>query len=626
MFLTKTKVLLTKKKYGIPDMIILPFRVSPYYSVIFAIQRIISGLMPAFTIFVTAEFVNTAIAILNKKAEIRDIYVPIALLAAIMFYGAVVGVLMEFANCRANIIFRKKLRPEMVEKRARLEYRHIENQDTADLVNRVCPVIDTTVKDMYMRVLDIAENVIFAAGILFAMLTQVWWVALLIAVSSVPILIIATKAGEKSYEADREMSKIDRRAWYLSDVLKSREAVEERSVYEYSGRLNEQFAERFEFARKFRLKVQIKNFIKQKMGGIITSVLSTVVMFAMLSPVTRGKIDIGMFIGMMSGVFNLSGRLSWGVNWIVKDMAQKKEYLKDLTEFMKLEEHEDANALPDRTVNFEKIEFRNVSFRYPGTEKLVLDDISFVIERGRHYAFVGVNGAGKTTIAKLVTGLYSNYEGEILVDGRPLRNLSQAAIKGLSSVVYQDFAKYSISLYDNIALGCLNQEQDRSDIGDVAELAGLTDTIGRLPDGIDTPLGKILEKGVDISGGEWQRVAMARSIASPAPLRILDEPTASLDPVSESMVYRKFEQISRGMTTIFISHRLGSTKLADVIYVIADGRIAESGSHEELMENSGIYAEMFRAQAEWYKTGENGGPLHETEWPQMNGAEVTANA
>lgn len=219
-------MILIKKKYGIPDMVLLPFRVSPFYSFILVLQRIVSGLLPALQIFVTAEFVNTAIAILNKKAEMRDIYVPIALLAAMMSYSVIIGVLMEFVNCRANIHFRKKLRPEIIEKRARLEYRHIEDQKTADLINRVCPVIDVNVREMYTRILDMAENIIFIAGILTALFTQVWWVALFLAASGIPILIIATRAGRKSYEADREMSRIDRRAWYLSDVLKSRESVE----------------------------------------------------------------------------------------------------------------------------------------------------------------------------------------------------------------------------------------------------------------------------------------------------------------------------------------------------------------------------------------------------------------
>jgi ATP-binding cassette subfamily B protein len=143
-----------------------------------------------------------------------------------------------------------------------------------------------------------------------------------------------------------------------------------------------------------------------------------------------------------------------------------------------------------------------------------------------------------------------------------------------------------------------------TEVEKVLELVGLTEAIGKLKDGVDTPLGKILEDGADISGGEWQRVAMARSVLSSAPLKILDEPTAALDPVAESNVYRNFEQISKGTTTIFISHRLGSTKLADIIYVIADGQVKEQGSHAGLMQQEGIYAQMFQSQAQWYQSEE----------------------
>jgi len=594
-------MLLQKKKYGILDMVTLSFKVSPFYSTVFALQRIISALMPTFTIFITASLINTATAILNKTADISAIYVPIILLASVVLYRILIEVLMSFVNCKANIFYRRKLRPEMVEKLARLEYRHIENQKTADLISRVCPKFDVNVREMYARILEVVDNVVYIGGIVITLFTQVWWVALFILVSSGPILVVATKAGEKSYAADKEMSKIDRRTRYLSDVLKSRDAVEERSVYGYSEKLNEQYGERYDYARKFRLKVSRSNFIKNKMGGIITSFLSIITAIAMLPPVTRGDMDFGMFVALMGAVFGLSGRLSWGVNWLIMDLARKREYLKDLSEFMALEEHEDANVLPMENMTFQKIEFRDVSFKYPGTDKLVLDKVSFVIENGKHYSFVGVNGAGKTTITKLLTGLYTNYEGEILVDGRSLRDLSQSEIKGLSSVVYQDFAKYYMSLYDNIAISQLNRNVNQSNIEKAVELVGLSETVSKLSDGLYTPLGKIQEKGVDISGGEWQRVAMARSVISSAPLRILDEPTASLDPISESMVYSKFEQISRGMTTIFISHRLGSTKLADVIYVLSDGKIVECGSHSELMSKKGIYYEMFNSQAEWYK-------------------------
>jgi len=599
-------MILKQKKYGISDMITMSFKTSPFYTIIFALKSLTDALLPTFQIFITADFLNKAMAVYNKETAMSSVYVPVVLLAGIMIYNATIGALMNFVGTKRNIYFRNKLVPEMIEKRARLEYRHIENSKTADLINRICPTFDWSVWDMYNRVLDVINLVVYVMGIIVSLFTQVWWIAITMFAVSLPILYIATKAGKRSYDADKEMSKIDRRVNYLSDVMRSREAVEERTVYGYTESLSAQYAEKYEFARKFRLKVQLRNFIKSKSAGIITSVYSVGAMLAMLPPVIDGKITVGMFIALMSAVFGLSTRLSWGINWLIEDIARKREYLKDLTEFTVLEEHEDATALPDKNMEFNTIEFKNVSFKYPDTEKLILDNVSFVIENGKHYSFVGVNGAGKTTITKLITGLYTNYDGEILVDDRSLRDLSQSEIKGLSSVVYQDFAKYYITLRDNIAVADLENNDNEKEIENAVELVGLSETVVRLKDGLETPMGKIMENGADISGGEWQRTAMARSVMSNAPLKILDEPTAALDPVSESTVYRNFEQISKGMTTIFISHRLGSTKLADIIYVLSDGKIVESGSHKELMTvNNGVYSEMFNSQAEWYRNEKN---------------------
>lgn len=275
--------------------------------------------------------------------------------------------------------------------------------------------------------------------------------------------------------------------------------------------------------------------------------------------------------------------------------------MRDLTNFVALEESCDAQSLPSMPPPvFESLEFVNVSFRYPGTEKLILDQISFKIEPGGHYSFVGANGAGKTTITKLMTGLYDNYSGEILLNGRSLREYSQGDLKAFFHVVYQDFARYYISLGQNIELGNPRKLANGVSVESAAAELDLVDVIARLPQGLDTPLGKIKEGGQDLSGGEWQRVAMARAVYNLAPFRILDEPTAALDPLSESRLYEHFEQISQDKTTIFISHRLGSTKLADQIFVIDQGRLAEQGSHDELMSLNGIYADMYQSQRGWY--------------------------
>jgi ATP-binding cassette subfamily B protein len=167
-------------------------------------------------------------------------------------------------------------------------------------------------------------------------------------------------------------------------------------------------------------------------------------------------------------------------------------------------------------------------------------------------------------------------------------------------VVYQDFARYWFSLHDNIAIGNIHNFHNEQNVKEAISLVGLEEAVNDLPNGIHTPLGKVMSNGVDLSGGQWQRTAMARSVINPAPLKILDEPTSALDPVAEATVYKNFEKITRGETTIFISHRLGSTKLADIIYVLQNGKITESGSHSKLMEQNGAYAEMFNVQANRY--------------------------
>ena len=234
-----------------------------------------------------------------------------------------------------------------------------------------------------------------------------------------------------------------------------------------------------------------------------------------------------------------------------------------------------------------------------------MQGVSFVLEAGRHYALVGANGSGKSTITKLMLGLYRPTAGDILINGAPIEDWPQDALNGLFGVVFQDFARYSLTVRDNVTL----DGPDRGGAAAVAaslEEAGLGDLVRELPRGADTPLGKVLPGGVDISGGQWQRLALARSLAGAAPVRILDEPTAALDPLAESEVYQSYARAAAGLTTLFISHRLGSTKIADRILVVDGGVISESGTHDDLMRRDGSYAQMFTTQRHWYEADEAG--------------------
>jgi len=379
--------------------------------------------------------------------------------------------------------------------------------------------------------------------------------------------------------------------------------------------MNEEYRNKFEFARIKRKNMDRKMWINTKATGMLTFI-SGIIVIAILIPSAIFpdgdgivKLSIGMFTTLVNAIINLSQQMQWNVSWFISDFKYKLEYLKDLNKFLEFEEDEDAACLPDKNIpELKSIEFIGVSFKYPGTEPYILKNFSAKLESGRHYAVVGINGAGKTTLTKLITGLYSEYEGEILVNGKNLKEYTQAEIKSLSAVVYQDFCRYPLDFYNNIAIGSANDMENRKKVENAVEIIGLSEAVDKLPKKYETPITKIKEDGVDLSGGEWQRVALARLIVNPAPLKILDEPTAALDPISESKVYEQFGEIvsqnqknkSTGIT-IFISHRLGSTKLADEIIVISEGIAAETGTFDELMAKGGIYAEMFESQSEWYK-------------------------
>ena len=249
------------------------------------------------------------------------------------------------------------------------------------------------------------------------------------------------------------------------------------------------------------------------------------------------------------------------------------------------------------------IEFRDVWFRYPGTDRDILKGMSFRIEAGEKISVVGENGEGKSTMIKLLLGLFAPDRGEILINGRTLSDYSDRARGQIFGTVFQDFVRYSIAVEENVMLGDL-EHGDQEAYRRAVKRAGAEEFINRLPNGKDTLLGRDFEGGVDLSGGQWQRIAMARALMGDKPVLILDEPTSQLDPVTESRLYQEFAEMAEEKTAVFITHRLASTMITDRIYVLSDGKVAECGSHGELMERRGIYAEMFESQKKWYQQGE----------------------
>ena len=247
-----------------------------------------------------------------------------------------------------------------------------------------------------------------------------------------------------------------------------------------------------------------------------------------------------------------------------------------------------------------KVEFRHVWFKYPNTEKYILEDINFVIEKGKSYSFVGLNGSGKTTIIKLILNLYNPTRGEILVNDINLSNIDMEEYLSKIGVVFQDFMKYPLTISENISIASVRQMNNKNKIEKAAKLSGADQFINKLPKKYDTSLFREWEDGVQLSIGQWQKIAISRAFLEDFPVIILDEPTASLDAYAEFELYKKFKDIVKNKTSILIAHRFSTIKLADLIYVIKNGKIIESGSHNELMKLNGEYAYLYRIQSDAY--------------------------
>ncbi len=312
-----------------------------------------------------------------------------------------------------------------------------------------------------------------------------------------------------------------------------------------------------------------------------------------------GTIGIGDFTLLAGSANTLKDSLQGVLNQM-QELNRKLNFMREYVKFLDIQDAHRSGILAVDNSGAPVIEFRHVSFRYPSMQEYVLKDINITIPAGQHLSVVGLNGAGKTTFIKLLCRLYDVEEGEILLNGRNIREYDHDAYMKELAVVFQDFKMFALSMRDNIRLG--DWEKEGQDMEKICALSGLAQTISSLPKGLDTQVYKYFDpEGIEPSGGEMQKLAIARALYKDAPVVILDEPTAALDPVAEYEVYRQFDTLVGGKTAIYISHRLSSCKFCDKIAVFADRTIQEYGTHEELVNlPDGIYAEMFQAQAQYY--------------------------
>ena len=494
-----------------------------------------------------------------------------------------------------------KVSEAITDKCAKLEYRFSEDSEIWDTITRAESNAADRIMNGYENIMYVVRIIIEVVSVLTIIIVAVWWVGLSILGICIPLFYFASWLGKKQYGQERTTAEQERRASYFIDLLNNRELAEERTLFGYTDHINKRWHGEYIETQRIRFRVRRRSYIGVKSSTAVLLFISVAVIGILLYPLQSGALTVGLFCALVTSLINLVKSLGWQASWSITEISTIREYLKDLSALFGLSEKEDALSKRANLADYkyEKLEFRNLSFAYPGTERKVLENFNFTMRSGLTYAIVGVNGAGKTSLVKILCGMFDNYEGEIYINDKELRTYSSEFIKGFFGIVFQDFARYSIPLKDNITFGCTDKPDD-SAIWEILDSLDMGEWARALPEGLDTPLGKILENSTELSGGQWQRITLARCLLATACVRILDEPTAALDPIAESKLYALFSAITKGFSSILITHRLGAAKLADEILVLEGGCVQEHGTHDELMAKNGLYSQMYESQKEWY--------------------------
>jgi len=575
--------------------------------------RLVRAVLPVVTLYIGKLIIDNVVLLVQApdKPETLGLWLAsgllnwlILLLASEFMLAVMADVLGRVVSLTDSLLAERVTNASSVrlmEHAAKLDLEDFEDSEFQDQLERARRQTSgrmTLMAQLFSQAQDIVTVASFAAGLIFY---APWLIALLF-LALVPAFIGEAHFNAQSYSLDFFRTPERRELDYVRQTAASVETAKEVKIFGLNGFLIDRY---IRLATDFYAANRRLALRRASWGGLFTAIGSVgyYLAYAYITWSTlTGKFSVGD-LTFLAGSFLRLRSLLEGLLTSFSNTASQALYLNDLFSFFEVKPEILSPANPRSFPNpIERgFEFEDVGFRYPGSERWAVRHLSFTLHAGEVLALVGENGAGKTTLVKLLARLYDPVEGRILLDGHDLREYDLEALRGNMGVIFQDFVRFNLSAGDNIAVGKIDARNDRARIKRAAKRSQADEVIAKLPGGYQQMIGKRFRNGVELSGGEWQKIAIARAYMRNAAVLILDEPTAALDARSEFEVFQRFKELSSGKTAILISHRFSSVRMADRILVLAHDQIEAAGTHDELLAQSGRYSELFELQAAGYR-------------------------
>ena len=583
----------------------LVFKYAPWNAFLYMVGYFVPGSFSGIQILLVQNIVDSGMAYVNSvnsvtgeaAGALESIIVNGGVLVALLFFWVV---LQRMGSYESRVIETKLTRymaSDIMEKLQKLDYAAFESKETQEVLQRISQSPWQNISLCFNRTMLTLQMVWSVFVVLGVYMTISIWIGIGLFLIAVPMIALNFSSTRHFHNVLWGMTAEGRKMKDLKQLIRSKDAMYEMKVFGSQALIAGKWKETSSRVEAEMKKGGVKVIALEGIGKFLNMIYYVFIIMTLAYSLVYGVVTLGQFVAAIGSIGSLTGKVN-AAAWQASDAMRFALDMEFYREFQALPEGRNTRNV-DQLSHYD-IAFENVSFSYPGTDREVLSHVTFRIKEGERVAFVGENGAGKSTMIKLLCGLYKPDGGRVLIGGVDVRELSRELRKKLLSVVFQDFQGYELTLGENVALGNIEKLGEDAQIREALKLAGGESLYTTEERGLKRNLGHLTEDGKDLSKGQWQRVAIARAFLADAAFCVLDEPTASLDPIAESHMYENFARIFHKNGTIMISHRLASAKMADRIMVLDGGRIVQNGSHEQLMQEEGLYRTMYLAQSSWY--------------------------
>ncbi|MFD9889494.1 ABC transporter ATP-binding protein [Amycolatopsis sp. NPDC059027] len=586
---------------GLPKVARLTWQASPFLTIAIALVTLLSGLLPTVTAYIAKLLLDSVVAAIQGHGSKNAIVQVAAMQFGVLALTAISSSLTTMAQGLLQERMTLTIRHQVMAHASELHLAYFEGSTSYDMLRQAAQEAPTRPLTMMTSALGLVRTTITFASMIALLIAISPLLALVALIAPIPAFISQSKYGSRAFWMSFMLSPIRRRMDYLSSLVTTDTYAKETKLFGLGPYFVDRFRKLGQVNYERQRKLTVNRNVSSTSWGLLSTFAGSAIALYIALEAVGGRLTLGDLALYTAAATSVQTSVS-GLFTAFSGMYENNLYIDTLYRFLgtkpEIVAPPEPRPLPSTVEGH--IEFDSVSFSYPGSDERALDGVSFEIRPGETVAVVGRNGAGKSTLFKLLCRLYDPTGGRILLDGVDIREFDPVELRRRISAMFQDYVTYQGTAAENIGLGDLARLEDRPHIEESARRAGASDRIEQLTNGYDSPLGRWFDQGVSLSGGEWQKIALARAFQREAPILILDEPTSALDAQAEHDLFSRLRELAEGRTTLYISHRFSTVRQAERILLLDHGKVAEYGTHEQLMAAKSGYAELFTLQARAY--------------------------